>query len=190
MSQIESNFGEIAYYLSSFRQKIILQDPRLEIIEIDPGAARQAMRLNIVQVQAIRQATNTAFGDGTPVWLFGSRVDDGKKGGDIDLLVRPLPDVATDSGESSQAFAQIIKMLTLLESMLDERKIDLVIEHSHDTRPIVDVAHNAGIRLQFNKHSRSSTLWPYARAVPTLCKTAPPNALNAYKPQPRLQGSY
>jgi len=42
------------------------------------------MRLNDDQIQAIRQAATSAFGQGTSVWLFGSRVDDAKKGGDID----------------------------------------------------------------------------------------------------------
>lgn len=41
------------------------------------------MRLSTDQIQAIRHAANTAFGEGTAVWLFGSRVDDAKKGGDI-----------------------------------------------------------------------------------------------------------
>ena len=42
-----------------------------------------AMRLTSDQIQAIRHAANTAFGEGTAVWLFGSRVDDAKKGGAI-----------------------------------------------------------------------------------------------------------
>ena len=45
------------------------------------------MRLSTDQIQAIRQAAIAALGQGTSLWLFGSRVDDAKKGGDIDLLV-------------------------------------------------------------------------------------------------------
>jgi len=45
------------------------------------------MRLNPDQVQVIRDAANAAFGRGTAVWLFGSRVNDAKRGGDIDLVV-------------------------------------------------------------------------------------------------------
>ncbi|OIP15191.1 MAG: DNA polymerase beta [Comamonadaceae bacterium CG_4_9_14_3_um_filter_60_33] len=100
------------------------------------------MRLSTDQIQAIRYAATATFGDGTAVWLFGSRVDDAKKGGDIDLLVRPSPAAA------NQPFAKKIKMLTLLERLLGERKIDLVIEQPLDARPIVAVAHTTGIKIQ------------------------------------------
>jgi len=99
------------------------------------------MRLSIDQIKAIRYAASTTFGDDTQVWLFGSRVDDAKKGGDIDLLVRPSP-------TAEQNFAQKVSMLALLEKLLGERKIDLVIEHPGDNRPIVSVAHSTGIQLQ------------------------------------------
>jgi predicted nucleotidyltransferase len=83
------------------------------------------MRLNDDQIQAIRQAATNAFGQGTSVWLFGSRVDDAKKGGDIDLLVCPQVRSAEDTSEPQQAFMQKIKMLNLLERYLGERKIDI-----------------------------------------------------------------
>jgi hypothetical protein len=43
---------------------------------------------------------------------------------------------------------QKIKMLTLLERALGERKIDIVVEHPQDQRPIVEVAHATGMRIQ------------------------------------------
>ena len=106
------------------------------------------MRLNTDQIQAICQAATAAFGQGTSVWLFGSRVDDSKRGGDIDLLVRPHVRTAADAAEPQQAFMQKIKMLNLLENSLGERKIDLVVEQAQDPRPIVEVAHKQGIKLQ------------------------------------------
>jgi len=45
------------------------------------------MRLQPNEVNAIAQAAREAFTPGTAVFLFGSRVDDSKRGGDIDLLV-------------------------------------------------------------------------------------------------------
>lgn len=100
------------------------------------------MRLSTDQIQAIRFAATTTFGDDTAVWLFGSRVDDTKKGGDIDLLLRPSP-IATE-----QPFPKKVKMLTLLERLLGERKIDLIIEQPLDARPIVTVAHTTGIQIR------------------------------------------
>ena len=97
---------------------------------------------------AIRQAATAAFGQGTSVWLFGSRVDDAKKGGDIDLLVCPQSHIASDAAEGEQGFMQKIKMLTLLERHLGERKVDLVVEQPQDMRPIVEVAYKTGIKLQ------------------------------------------
>jgi predicted nucleotidyltransferase len=99
------------------------------------------MRLSSDQVQAIRSAASSTFGDGAAVWLFGSRVDDAKKGGDIDLLVRPA------LAPTEQPFAKRIRMLTLLERSLGERKIDLLVEQPDDPRPIVSVAHATGIQI-------------------------------------------
>jgi len=106
------------------------------------------MRLSTDQIFAIRQAATVALGQGTSVWLFGSRVDDAKKGGDIDLLVCPQSHTASDSAEGEQGFMQKIKMLTLLERHLGERKVDLVVEQPHDMRPIVEVAYTTGIKIQ------------------------------------------
>jgi hypothetical protein len=55
---------------------------------------------------------------------------------------------AEDAAEPQQAFMQKVKMLTLLERYLGERKIDRVVEQAQDPRPIVEVAHQTGIKLQ------------------------------------------
>ena len=49
----------------------------------------RAVRLTKQQTEIIRGAAGTAFGIGTEVTLFGSRVDDSQRAGDIDLPVRP-----------------------------------------------------------------------------------------------------
>ncbi|SDY63996.1 nucleotidyltransferase domain-containing protein [Nitrosomonas sp. Nm58] len=47
------------------------------------------MRLTQNQVMTIRQAVAGIFGAGAQAWLFGSRVNNSKRGGDIDLLIHP-----------------------------------------------------------------------------------------------------
>jgi uncharacterized protein len=106
------------------------------------------MRLSTDQIEAICQSATTTFGQGTSVWLFGLRVDDAKRGGDIDLLVCPQVRSAEDAAGSQQTFMQKIKMLTLLERQLGLRKVDIVVEQAQDMRTIVAVAHKTGIKLQ------------------------------------------
>ena len=46
------------------------------------------MRLSEKQIEVIRNTAFNHFGDDVHVFLFGSRTDPYKKGGDIDLLIR------------------------------------------------------------------------------------------------------
>ncbi len=45
------------------------------------------MRLSTFQVKVIKNTLGQVFGQSAQIYLFGSRVDDQKKGGDIDLFV-------------------------------------------------------------------------------------------------------
>ena len=45
------------------------------------------MRLSPAQIDIIKTTAQTVLGDGARVTLFGSRVDDQAKGGDVDLYV-------------------------------------------------------------------------------------------------------
>ena len=46
------------------------------------------MRLGQKQVRAIKSTFSDVFGNGE-IYLFGSRVDDKRRGGDIDLYIVP-----------------------------------------------------------------------------------------------------
>ena len=55
------------------------------------------MRLTYAQIESIRQATREIAGPGARVRLFGSRLDDDARGGDVDLMVEcddPVEDPA------------------------------------------------------------------------------------------------
>jgi len=99
------------------------------------------MRLTAEQAAIIRQSARTSFGPQARVLLFGSRVDDTKRGGDIDLLVKP------DQDFNDSLLKRKIRFLVELERALGEQKIDVVIEHADDPRPIVEIAHQTGIEL-------------------------------------------
>ena len=100
------------------------------------------MRLTETQRAAIRTAVAENLGPGSGIWLFGSRTDDAKRGGDIDLLIIPELIIPRE-----QFFARKIQLLARLERLLGERKIDMLIEIPDDPRPIVRIAHATGIKL-------------------------------------------
>jgi predicted nucleotidyltransferase len=47
------------------------------------------MRLTDEQVRSIREVVGRHFGTESRIWLFGSRSDDSRSGGDIDLYLEP-----------------------------------------------------------------------------------------------------
>jgi predicted nucleotidyltransferase len=99
------------------------------------------MRLTAEQTEVIRGAVREVYGEDSRLWLFGSRVDDERRGGDIDLLVRP------NSVSGCYTLMDKIRLLGKLERGLGERKIDVIVETPDDQRPIVKIAHESGIQL-------------------------------------------
>ena len=93
------------------------------------------MRLKDSEQTAIL-STVKEFDGNASVYLFGSRVDDSKKGGDIDLLVLS----ATLTRDNKRA----IKIK--LNELLGEQKIDLVLA-ADDSDPFVKLALETGVKL-------------------------------------------
>ncbi|MEI6653123.1 MAG: nucleotidyltransferase domain-containing protein [Chlorobiaceae bacterium] len=58
-----------------------------------PQQTRYTMRLTTEQINTIVTTCRTFAGDGALVWLYGSRLDDTRHGGDIDLLIEPQESV-------------------------------------------------------------------------------------------------
>jgi predicted nucleotidyltransferase len=96
------------------------------------------MRLTLIEITLIQQNAKNIFGDAAKVYLFGSRVDDNKKGGDIDLYVVPE--------NKDHLYEKKIKFLSALDRALGEQKIDVVIAKDKD-RPIEQEAIEKGIEL-------------------------------------------
>lgn len=95
------------------------------------------MRLTEFEIHAIKQSAREVFGPNVQVFLFGSRVDDSKKGGDIDLYIKT--EVGNDFGHK-------IKFLVALEHKIGEQKIDVVFAEDN-ARLIEQQAIRAGVLL-------------------------------------------
>jgi predicted nucleotidyltransferase len=99
------------------------------------------MRLTTEQVSLIHNAVAQLFGEQARVWLFGSRCDDRKKGGDIDLLIQ------ANMMDIMRAMRLKIQLLMLLEQGLGEQKVDILLQMPEDNRPIIKIAQQTGILL-------------------------------------------
>lgn len=86
------------------------------------------MRLSTKQIDAIKKAVTESLGEGAEVYLFGSRTDDARRGGDIDLLVAPHRDLDPD-----KRFDARLEILASLHRRLGERKIDLIFRQPDQT---------------------------------------------------------
>lgn len=99
---------------------------------------RDSMRLSRRQIAVIKEVVRMHFGVSSKVYLFGSRVDDLKKGGDIDLFI--------DTDNSKDLLNKKIKFLAKLNMLLGEQKIDVVVAKDN-TRGIEKEARDNGVLL-------------------------------------------
>jgi predicted nucleotidyltransferase len=94
------------------------------------------MRLNPEQGSTIRQTVAREISPDAQVSLFGSRVDDGRRGGDVDLYVEtPHPDLLRE-----------LPCKIELEDALDLH-VDLIVTRPGDARTIGEIAKTEGITL-------------------------------------------
>ena len=94
------------------------------------------MRITPAQIQIIQQQIHHYFGNSATVWLFGSRLDDSQKGGDVDLYVEA----------DSHRLMDEIRCKIGLQDVLDT-PVDLIVRKPFDTSPIASIAKNKGVQL-------------------------------------------
>jgi predicted nucleotidyltransferase len=75
------------------------------------------MRLKENEIIQIKQSFESVFQTGK-IYLFGSRIDDTKKGGDIDLFL--------EIEDKTNLFEKKIKFLAKLKIKIGDQKIDVV----------------------------------------------------------------
>ena len=79
------------------------------------------MRLKSCEIESIKNIIKT-FDEEAKVYLFGSRVDDKKKGGDIDILI-----------ESKKIdFKTYLKIKAKFLKIFGDRKIDIIIDNGKE----------------------------------------------------------
>jgi len=93
------------------------------------------LRLSKKEVDFIKSRVKLVFGE-AKIYLFGSRVDSSKEGGDIDLYI--IPKVQDD------LFKKKIKIKTILEDILF-KPVDIVV--SKNKNRLIEIEASKGIVL-------------------------------------------
>jgi predicted nucleotidyltransferase len=99
------------------------------------------MRLTNEQVSIIRTTAQSVFGNSVQVFLFGSRTNDEKRGGDIDLLVQSAEHEVLNISNK-------INFIVELKRQLGDQKIDMVLSRIGESgSSIVQIARKTGIAV-------------------------------------------
>lgn len=97
-----------------------------------------------MQKEVICETASKYFGTEAHVWLFGSRVNDQAKGGDIDLYIESQTQKPTD------LITAKLQFLRDLHKKIGEQKIDVVLRRTDSTvdLPVYRIAKQTGVLLQ------------------------------------------
>ena len=100
------------------------------------------MRLTAMEQDVISNSFRQCFGAEDHLWLFGSRINDQKKGGDIDLYVETHLD-------SDQAIKSKFSFLSSVKDKIGDQKIDVVLNilTIGSPQPICKIARVEGVQL-------------------------------------------
>jgi hypothetical protein len=99
------------------------------------------MRLSSTEAQLIRDTAESHFGPGTVVCLFGSRADDTRRGGDIDLHI-------TAGDPDRVSLENEIRFRVALEAAIGEQRVDVLLRRGSDPDlPIDHIAKESGLTL-------------------------------------------
>ena len=102
----------------------------------------QKIRLSTDDIHCICEAFRTHFLPKDSLWIFGSRVNEQARGGDIDLYVE------TDYPSAAQVVDAKINFLVDLKGRIGDQKIDVVIKFGNTLElPIYRLAKREGIQL-------------------------------------------
>ena len=119
-----------------------IQAPTSWLGSIEPATPND-IQLTKMRRHVIVDAVHTAFGPDARIYLFGSRTDDRKFGGDIDLLI--------EVGRSDEDWLRsMLRAGGRIQRRIGERKIDLVVTDGSPEREgqlIIRNARRQGVPL-------------------------------------------
>lgn len=104
---------------------------------------KKKARISDAELMEIKNSFTESFGSKDKLWIFGSRADLKKKGGDLDFYVETQEEDVSIALENKNAF------IKRLWSKLGEQKIDVVlniVELKHHL-PIYEIAKTKGIQI-------------------------------------------
>ena len=96
------------------------------------------VRLTDEEIKKIKELAKTHF-NSEDVYIFGSRADLNKRGGDIDIYL--------ETTEKENIFKKKINFLTEFELEFGMQKIDLIINNFTKDKEIFKIAKETGIKL-------------------------------------------
>jgi hypothetical protein len=103
------------------------------------------MRVTAEQIKIFDTFAHRYFGNDADLWLFGSRVDDKKKGGDYDFLVE------TSLNDADEIIERKVALLVELQgtAQFEDEKIDIIVKRRLSTfeMPIYEVVRQNGVRI-------------------------------------------
>jgi predicted nucleotidyltransferase len=99
------------------------------------------MRLTLLQIELIRNTAQQLLGETVRVMLFGSRVRDDLKGGDVDLFVEANQAVCNPAVVSARLASRISRAM-------NGRHVDVVLKAPNLLhQPVHDIARQTGVLL-------------------------------------------
>jgi predicted nucleotidyltransferase len=94
------------------------------------------LRLNEKEIEVIKKTIIEIFGE-SDIYIFGSRLNMSKKGGDIDIFVIPK--------ENKELFKKKIKSSAKLERLLN-KPVDIVVHYNFDR--IIEKEALKGVKIE------------------------------------------
>ncbi len=99
----------------------------------------EKVRLSEYVINEIINLTQKYFGDDSHIWIFGSRADLTKKGGDIDIYI--------ETPEYKGILDKKLNFLVELDKKIGEQKVDLVVKPLNSNDFISQEAKSKGVKI-------------------------------------------